>query len=454
MTTATAPFAGTYAADPVHSSFGFAVRYQGVSLFRGTLDEVDATLTDGRLEGAAKVESISIRTPEQFRAHVLGAEFFDAANHPEVTLRLHRRSTSRDDGTADVDGELTIKGITRPVTRHRHLDRAGRRRLRQHPRPPQPRGRRRPHRVRHELEHAAALRRQRARQRRHADRRALAGRAGASPMRILGIAGSLRRGSHNRRLLRAAGNALPPGAELVEWDGLGGLPIFDEDLEDSPPAAGAGVPRRDRRRRRAPDRHARVQRLAARRAQERARLGLPAVPRQRAARQAERGDRRRAPACSARSGRRPRCARRSRPAARTCSSPSCRSAWPTAPSPTTARSPTPSSARGWATCWATSCARWRARRAGGMIAARGRAPRSLGPDAPTRERADAARNRRRILEAAAALVARARHRARLDGGRRPRGRASAPARCTAASATAPASRSRCSTSRRARSRTR
>jgi chromate reductase, NAD(P)H dehydrogenase (quinone) len=56
-------------------------------------------------------------------------------------------------------------------------------------------------------------------------------------MRILGISGSLRRGSHNTRLLRAAGETLPPGAELVEWDGLGGLPIFCEDLEDAPPAA-------------------------------------------------------------------------------------------------------------------------------------------------------------------------------------------------------------------------
>jgi chromate reductase len=55
-------------------------------------------------------------------------------------------------------------------------------------------------------------------------------------MRILGIAGSLRRGSHTRKLLRAAGRALPPGAELVEWDGLGGLPIFDEDMEYAPPA--------------------------------------------------------------------------------------------------------------------------------------------------------------------------------------------------------------------------
>jgi chromate reductase len=59
-------------------------------------------------------------------------------------------------------------------------------------------------------------------------------------VRILGISGSLRRGSHNRKLLRAAADALPPGAELVEWDGLAGLPAFDEDLERTPPAAVAG----------------------------------------------------------------------------------------------------------------------------------------------------------------------------------------------------------------------
>jgi polyisoprenoid-binding protein YceI len=115
MTTATTPFSGTYTADPVHSSFGFAVRYQGVSLFKGTLSEVGAKLTDGRLEGTAKVESISIRTPDQFRQHVLGAEFFDAANHPEVAFTSSDLDL-REDGTANVHGELTIKGITRPVT--------------------------------------------------------------------------------------------------------------------------------------------------------------------------------------------------------------------------------------------------------------------------------------------------------------------------------------------------
>ena len=56
-------------------------------------------------------------------------------------------------------------------------------------------------------------------------------------MRILAISGSLRRDSHNRKLLRAAAAALPPGAELVEWEGLAGLPAFDEDSETSPPAS-------------------------------------------------------------------------------------------------------------------------------------------------------------------------------------------------------------------------
>jgi polyisoprenoid-binding protein YceI len=114
MSTTTPTLAGTYVADPVHSSFGFAVKYQGVSIFRGTLSEVDAKLADGRLEGSAKVESISIRTPEQFRAHVLSEEFFDAANHPEVKF-VSGDVELNDDNTAKVTGELTIKGITNPV---------------------------------------------------------------------------------------------------------------------------------------------------------------------------------------------------------------------------------------------------------------------------------------------------------------------------------------------------
>ncbi|MBA3263870.1 MAG: YceI family protein [Thermoleophilaceae bacterium] len=118
MTTAVQPFTGTYNADPVHSTFGFAVNYAGTGKFRGTLGDVSASLDAGddglALEGAARVESISIQDPAQFRAHVLGPDFFDTENHPEVTFRSSRIELD-EDGTARLDGELTIAGITRPV---------------------------------------------------------------------------------------------------------------------------------------------------------------------------------------------------------------------------------------------------------------------------------------------------------------------------------------------------
>lgn len=53
-------------------------------------------------------------------------------------------------------------------------------------------------------------------------------------MRLLGISGSLRRDSHNSRLLRAAAALLPPEDELVVWDGLKAVPPYDQDDEDAP----------------------------------------------------------------------------------------------------------------------------------------------------------------------------------------------------------------------------
>jgi polyisoprenoid-binding protein YceI len=120
MSTSTVhPLAGTYQADPIHSSFGFSVRHSGLGEYRGSISDVSATLRAGdsglSLEGAARVESISITKPAEFRARVLGADFFDADEHPEVAFRSTRVELA-DDGAATVEGELTIKGITRPVT--------------------------------------------------------------------------------------------------------------------------------------------------------------------------------------------------------------------------------------------------------------------------------------------------------------------------------------------------
>lgn len=53
-------------------------------------------------------------------------------------------------------------------------------------------------------------------------------------MRVLGISGSLRSGSHNLRLLRAAAALLPPEVEFVEFSDLKAIPAFDEDDESSP----------------------------------------------------------------------------------------------------------------------------------------------------------------------------------------------------------------------------
>ena len=57
-------------------------------------------------------------------------------------------------------------------------------------------------------------------------------------LRILGISGSLRRGSHNTSLLRAAAELLPPGVELERHDGLRELPPYDpeQDLDPADPA--------------------------------------------------------------------------------------------------------------------------------------------------------------------------------------------------------------------------
>jgi len=50
-------------------------------------------------------------------------------------------------------------------------------------------------------------------------------------MKILAVSGSLRAGSHNTQLLRAAAAAAPAGVEVELWEGIGALPLYDQDLD-------------------------------------------------------------------------------------------------------------------------------------------------------------------------------------------------------------------------------
>jgi len=111
MSTIEQQASGTFAADPVHSHVGFEVPY-AVATFSGEVTDFTASLVDGHLEGSAKIESISLKD-ENLTAHVLSPEFFDAERHPVLTFS---GDLARDGDRAKVEGEITLKGITKPAT--------------------------------------------------------------------------------------------------------------------------------------------------------------------------------------------------------------------------------------------------------------------------------------------------------------------------------------------------
>jgi polyisoprenoid-binding protein YceI len=108
--------AGTFTLDPVHSTFGFGIKHNGISTFRGQFEQVDARLVDGVLTGTAQVESIKTAIPD-LKGHLLSADFFNAAETPTVEFRSTDIRLG-EDGSAEIDGELTIRGVTRALTAH------------------------------------------------------------------------------------------------------------------------------------------------------------------------------------------------------------------------------------------------------------------------------------------------------------------------------------------------
>jgi polyisoprenoid-binding protein YceI len=96
---------------PVHSSASFAIKYL-VASFRGRFEDVEAQLIDGQLNGAVKVASVSVKD-ENLSTHLQSPEFFDAERHPEISFSSSNLGINGD--RVEVDGELTIKGITKPI---------------------------------------------------------------------------------------------------------------------------------------------------------------------------------------------------------------------------------------------------------------------------------------------------------------------------------------------------
>jgi polyisoprenoid-binding protein YceI len=105
--------AGTYTADRVHSTVAFEVAYMGIGLFGGTVGDFDASLTDGRLSGKARIASL-VTKDENLHAHLLAPDWFDAERFPEVSFSTEQASVDGDRVT--FEGQLTIKGTTRPAT--------------------------------------------------------------------------------------------------------------------------------------------------------------------------------------------------------------------------------------------------------------------------------------------------------------------------------------------------
>ena len=108
---------GTYNVDPAHSNVGFEVRHMGIATVRGAFRKfrgtIDATGDAPVLEGAVEVASVDTGDPQR-DAHLASPEFFDAESQPEITFR----STAGEPLDGDqirLTGEITIKGITKPI---------------------------------------------------------------------------------------------------------------------------------------------------------------------------------------------------------------------------------------------------------------------------------------------------------------------------------------------------
>lgn len=110
---------GTWVLDPAHSEVTFSIRHMMISKVRGKFGIKNATLIapENPLEATvqASVDVTSIDTNDEGRdGHLRSADFFDTENFP--TIEFVSTGARVENGDFFVDGDLTIRGITKPVS--------------------------------------------------------------------------------------------------------------------------------------------------------------------------------------------------------------------------------------------------------------------------------------------------------------------------------------------------
>lgn len=117
----TALEAGDWKLDPAHAALIFRINHLGFSDLVGRFETFDATLSgDASDPAGARAEAVIDMTSldmanDDFAAQLMGPKFFDAETYPQAVFRTLAVRPG-DDGTAQVDGELTLHGVTQPVT--------------------------------------------------------------------------------------------------------------------------------------------------------------------------------------------------------------------------------------------------------------------------------------------------------------------------------------------------
>ena len=111
--------AGTWTIDPVHSEVSFVIRHMMVSKVRGRFDKFEGTFTTAPdpLESSvtAIVDLSSVNTGQSDRDnHIRSADFLEVESHPTMTFQS--AGVRREGDHFLLDGDLTIRGTTRPVT--------------------------------------------------------------------------------------------------------------------------------------------------------------------------------------------------------------------------------------------------------------------------------------------------------------------------------------------------